>query len=319
MEWTLLTVLLGFLLDLILGDPRWLYHPVRAMGALISMMEKIIRCCLPKNKWGERAGGAILVLTVLFVSIGVPFFLLRLAYGIHVVCGIVLETFFCYQLLATKSLRDESMKVYAALEKENLPEARYAVSMIVGRDTNSLDEEGVTKAAVETIAENTADGVIAPLFYMMIGGAVGGFAYKAVNTMDSMVGYKNERYQCFGTVAAKLDDVANFIPARLAAVLMTAASFLLGMDGRNAWKIFCRDRYQHKSPNSAQTEAVMAGALDVELAGNAFYFGKLCEKPSIGDGLRRIEAEDIRRANRLLYGTAVLAVLVFGVLVSVLR
>ena len=194
----------------------------------------------------------------------------------------MIESFFCYQILAVKSLKVESDRVYRALKEEGLISGRKAVSMIVGRDTKELSEEGVTKAAVETVAENTSDGVIAPLFYMVIGGAVLGFAYKAVNTMDSMIGYKNDKYRYFGTAAARLDDAANFLPSRLAALLMIAASFLLGMDGPGAFRIYCRDRKNHKSPNAAQTESVMAGALGVELAGNAWYFGKLYEKPTIG-------------------------------------
>lgn len=312
MKWTLLAVLLGFVIDLILGDPRWLYHPVRAIGALISITEKIIRSCFPKSKAGERAGGLLQVCVVLFLSAGIPGVLLHVAYAWHLGIGLALETFWCYQILATRSLRDESSKVYERLAAEDLEGARSAVSMIVGRDTDQLTGEGVTRATVETIAENTSDGIVAPLFYLVLGGATLGFAYKAVNTMDSMVGYRNDTYQYFGTAAARLDDLVNFIPARLSAVLMTAAAFLLGMNGRGAWRIFCRDRYHHKSPNSAQTEAVMAGALDVQLAGNAYYFGTLYEKPTIGDAVRQIEPEDIRRANHLLYGTALLAVLLFA-------
>ena len=221
------------------------------------------------------------------------------------------EGFMCYQILAVKSLKTESDKVYRALKEEGIEAGRNAVSMIVGRDTDSLDEVGVTKAAVETVAENTSDGVIAPLFYMMIGGAVLGFAYKAINTMDSMIGYKNEKYQYFGTAAARLDDAANYIPARLSAWLMIGAAGILGLDWRNAIRIYQRDRHNHKSPNAAQTESVMAGALDIRLAGNAWYFGKLYEKPSIGDAIRAVEPEDIRRSHKLLYGTAVLAAGVF--------
>ena len=201
------------------------------------------------------------------------------------------------------------MKVYNALKEEGLEEGRKAVSMIVGRDTERLDEKGVVKAAVETIAENFSDGVAAPMFYMMLGGTLAGYFYKAVNTMDSMVGYKNEKYYYFGFAAAKLDDLANFIPARLSAFVMIAAAFLTGLDGKNAWKIFWRDRFNHKSPNSAQTEAVCAGALRVQLAGNAYYFGKLYEKPTIGDDLRPVENRDIRRANRLMMGTAWLSLI----------
>ncbi len=218
----------------------------------------------------------------------------------------------CYQLLATRSLRDESRKVYDALKTGDMEKSRYAVSMIVGRDTQSLSREGVTKAAVETVAENTSDGIIAPLFYMMIGGAVLGFAYKAVNTMDSMVGYKNDRYRYFGTAAARLDDVLNFIPARLSAGIMILAAALAGFDGKNAWKIFRRDRLRHASPNSAQTEAVMAGALRIQLAGDAWYFGELHKKPFIGDPLRTVEIEDILRSHRLMYVTAALSAVIFG-------
>ncbi len=255
----------------------------------------------------------MLVLLVVTVSTAVPAALLWILYQSFWPMGLLLETFFCYQLLAVKSLRTESDKVFCALKEEGLEKGRKAVSMIVGRDTESLTEEGVTKAAVETVAENTSDGVIAPLFYMMVGGAVLGFAYKSVNTMDSMVGYKNERYQYFGTAAARLDDIVNLIPARVAAVLMIAAAFFLGMDGRGAISIYRRDRKKHKSPNAAQTESVMAGALGVELAGDAWYFGILHKKPSIGDPTRKIEIWDIKRAHRLLYGTSILAlVLLMG-------
>lgn len=267
---------------------------------------------MPRTKKGERIGGVLLVIVVLSVSVLTPGLVLFFAYGYAWQLGMAVQTFMCYQILATKSLKTESDKVYRALKEEGLKSGRKAVSMIVGRDTQKLTEEGVIKATVETVAENTSDGVIAPLFYMMLGGAVLGFGYKAVNTMDSMVGYKNERYQYFGTGAAKLDDVVNYIPARLSAWMMIAASYLMGMDGRNAVRIYLRDRHNHKSPNAAQTEAVMAGALRIQLAGNAWYFGKLYEKLTIGDALRKVELEDIRRSHRLLYATAVLSVLLFG-------
>lgn len=278
---------------------------------------KNIRNCLPANKTGKRIGGGILVLVVVTVSTGVPAVILSVAYKYFWQLGLALESFWCYQILATKSLKVESDRVYIALKDKGLEAGRKAVSMIVGRDTQNLTEEGVTKAAVETVAENTSDGVIAPLFYMLIGGAVLGFAYKAINTMDSMVGYKNDRYQWFGTAAAKLDDVVNFIPARVSAVLMIVASYLTGMDGKNAARIFRRDRFNHKSPNSAQTEAVMAGALDVQLAGDAWYFGKLHKKPTIGDPVREMELLDIRRSHKLLYGTAMLG-LILGIILRIL-
>lgn len=268
---------------------------------------------MPKNKQGERIGGVILVVIVVSVSTAVPFGILYAAYHVQFWLGIIIESFMCYQILAARSLQKESDLVYLVLRDEGIEAARKAVSMIVGRDTESLDEEGVTKAAVETVAENTSDGVIAPLCYMILGGAVLGFTYKAINTMDSMVGYKNEKYQYFGTAAAKLDDVVNYIPARISAFLMIIAAFLTGMNGKNAWKIFLRDRYNHKSPNSAQTESVMAGALDIQLAGDAWYFGKLHKKPTIGDPIRTIEIEDIRRSHKLMFGTEILAMLLFGV------
>ena len=304
----------GFVLDLIFGDPRWLYHPVCLIGKLISLLEKGSRRIFPKSQKGELAGGCLEVLLVCGLCFLVPFGILHVLYGWQPWLGFLLETFWCYQLLATKSLKTESMKVYDRLVNGTLEEARYAVSMIVGRDTKSLTPEGVTKAAVETVAENASDGIIAPMFYMAIGGAPFMFLYKGINTMDSMLGYKNDRYLYFGRCAAKLDDAANYIPARVSGWLMVAGTLFVGLDTKNAAKIYRRDRRNHASPNSAQTEAAMAGALDVQLAGNAYYFGKLYEKPTIGDAIRKVEAEDIPRANRLLYSTSVLGMVVFFVL-----
>nr|WP_297934063.1 adenosylcobinamide-phosphate synthase CbiB [uncultured Blautia sp.] len=312
MKWTALALVLGFFIDLLVGDPRWLYHPVRIIGHGISFLEKHLRTCFPKTEKGEQRAGFLLVLLVCAGSAAVPFGILYLAYRIHLVFGICLEILMCYQMLAVKSLKDESMRVFEELKKGDLEGARYAVSMIVGRDTRTLDEAGVTKAAVETVAENTSDGIIAPLFYMAIGGPVLMFFYKGVNTMDSMVGYKNEKYLNFGRYAAKFDDIMNYIPARISAWLMIAASYMCGFDGKNAAKIYIRDRYNHASPNSAQTEAVMAGALDIQLAGNAYYFGKLYEKPTIGDNIRPVESQDIQRANRLLYVSAAVAAGLFA-------
>ena len=311
-KWTALALVLGFFIDLLVGDPRWLYHPVRIIGHGISFLEKYLRKCFPDTEKGHQRAGFVLVLLICVGSAGIPFGILYLAYKIHVVLGVCLETVMCYQMLAVKSLKDESMRVFEELKKGDLEGARYAVSMIVGRDTKALDEAGVTKAAVETVAENTSDGIIAPLFYMAIGGPVLMFFYKGVNTMDSMVGYKNEKYLNFGRCAAKFDDIMNYIPARISAWLMVAASYVCGFDGKNAAKIYKRDRYNHASPNSAQTEAVMAGALDIQLAGNAYYFGKLYEKPTIGDNIRPVESQDIKRANRLLYVSAAMAVALFA-------
>lgn len=306
-------VVIGFIMDVLFGDPRWLYHPIRLIGKLIEVLEKGIRFLLPKTPKGELAGGGILTLLVMGISTLIPFGILWVLNRYVPVAGFVLGCFWCWQLLAMKSLKSESMKVYAELIKGDLPSARTAVSMIVGRDTESLTKEGVTKAAVETIAENASDGVIAPLFYLAIGGPVLGFWYKSINTMDSMIGYKNDRYLCFGRIAAKLDDVVNWLPARLTALLMIAAAACQGRDVKGAVRVFKRDRFCHASPNSAQTEAVMAGALQIQLAGDAWYFGKKYEKPTIGDPIRNIEDEDIVRANNLLYGTGFLAAGLVGV------
>ncbi|HJF93824.1 MAG TPA: adenosylcobinamide-phosphate synthase CbiB [Lachnoclostridium phocaeense] len=311
---SLAALIIGSILDFILGDPRGLWHPVQGIGWVISRLERILRRIFPSGKTGERWAGGLLVILTLLISVGLPALLLLLLSFIHPLLSFLLSCIFCWQMLAAKSLRVESMKVQEALEQEGLEAGRRAVSMIVGRDTRDLTEEGVIKAAVETVAENTSDGVTAPLFYMILAGPLGGIAYKAVNTMDSMVGYKNETYQYFGTCAARLDDAANFIPARLSALFMIAAAFLAGYDGKNAWRIFKRDRKKHKSPNAAHTEAVMAGALNVRLAGDAWYFGKLFKKPFIGDDIRPVERQDIARACRLEYATALLQLLVLGAL-----
>lgn len=299
----------GFLLDLILGDPYFLPHPVRFIGSLITAAEKKLRKNSEENGGkndSEIRRGAVMVCFVLAAVVTVAGILLWTAYRLHPWAGVLMESLMTYQILAVKCLRVESMKVYRCLKEGNLIQARAAVSMIVGRDTDCLDEEGAAKAAIETVAENTSDGVIAPMLYLALGGPVLGFAYKAVNTMDSMVGYKNEKYLYFGRIAAKLDDAVNFIPARISAGLMIAAAFLSGREfsGKNAFRIYRRDRGNHASPNSAQTESVCAGALGIRLAGDASYFGKIVHKPYIGDAQRKVEYEDIKRANRLMYKTA---------------
>ncbi len=296
----------AFVLDLIFGDPRFLPHPICWIGKLISVSEKFLRKAVKNN----LIGGVFLVLIVCTFCFAIPYFLL---FGLKLIsreAAFILELFWCYQILATKSLRVESMKVYTALKEKGIEEGRKFLSYIVGRDTENLDEKSVVKATVETIAENTTDGVIAPLIFMAIGGAPLAFLYKGINTMDSMVGYKNEKYILFGRAAAYLDDVANFIPARISAVFMIIASAFCGFNAKNALKIYKRDRRNHKSPNSAQTESVCAGALEIELAGDAVYFGKKVEKPTIGDDIRPIELDDIKRANLLMTITSVLSVVV---------
>lgn len=304
----------GFVLDLLIGDPHFIPHPVRLIGSLISFLDKRLNSDVKYNSSENEANltkykrGVLLAFTVIFATFAVSVIILVAAYSINLYAGVIVESVMTWQILATKCLRVESMRVYDALRTDGVEAGRRAVSMIVGRDTSVLDESGVTRAAVETVAENTSDGVIAPMLYTAIGGPVLGFVYKAVNTMDSMLGYKNDKYMYFGRFAARLDDVVNFIPARISAYLMIIAAFIGGrqFDGKNAYRIFKRDRFNHASPNSAQTESVCAGALRVQLAGDAVYFGKLVKKKYIGDRLREIEYEDIKRANRLMYITAFL-------------
>lgn len=304
-------VLGGFVLDAIFGDPAWLPHPVVLMGKAITALEKRLRAQFPQTPQGELCGGAVLAAVLPVGTFLITALVCRLAAALHPLAGLAVQMFWCAQALAAKGLAQESRNVYKELQKQDLPAARKAVARIVGRDTQNLTAEGVTKAAVETVAENASDGVIAPLLYMLLGGAPLALCYKAVNTMDSMVGYKNERYLYFGRAAAKLDDAANYLPARMAALLLAGAAALTGQDARGALRIWRRDRRSHASPNSAQTEAVMAGALGVQLAGPASYFGKLYEKPTIGDALRPVEPGDILRANRMLYaaGTLCMALL----------
>ena len=302
---------LGFLLDLWLADPGWMPHPVVLMGKCITRLEEVLRRRLPATPKGERAAGCVLAVLLPVGTLVHTGAICLLAGRIHPLLGLAVQTFWCWQALAVKGLAEESKNVYRQLAAEDLPGARRAVARIVGRDTQALTEEGVTKAAVETGAENFSDGVAAPLFYMMIGGAPLALCYKAVNTMDSMIGYKNQRYLQFGRAAAKLDDAANYLPSRLAAVFWIAAAGLTGQDAPNAWRIWRRDCRNHASPNSAQTESACAGALGVQLAGPAYYFGEYYNKPTIGDARRPIEPRDILRANRMLFAGAGLA-LVLG-------
>ena len=308
-------VSIGFVLDAIFGDPDFKLHPIRLIGYLISILEKVMRRIFPKN---ERLGGAVMAICVLIICGGVPFAILFFAYRLNYFFGIAIESVICYFMLAAKSLKQAGMSVYKPLKNGDVDGARKSVSMIVGRDTESLDDIGITKAAVETVAENTSDGVIAPLIYMAIGGGVLGCIYKAINTMDSMVGYKNDRYINFGRFAAKLDDIANYIPSRISAYLMIFASKIMGYNSRNAYRIFKRDSRNHASPNSAQTESVVAGAMEIQLAGDAYYFGKLYKKPFIGDSIKPIKYDNIADSIKLMYITSVIsAVLFIGLKVAV--
>ncbi|MBR1628519.1 MAG: cobalamin biosynthesis protein CobD [Lachnospiraceae bacterium] len=297
----------GFCLDLLIGDPHELPHPIRLIGRWIGWLDRRLMGG-GRRPIIERLLGCLLVVLVCVPTVLIAYAVLHISSHFCPVVGIAIEAVLTAYLLAAKSLKTESMRVFDALSKSNIEEARRAVSMIVGRDTETLDEAGIVRAAVETVAENTTDGVIAPMLYAALGGPVLGFLYKAISTMDSMVGYRNERYRFFGTAAARLDDMLAFFPARIAALLMILSCGLLGsdFDANNAFRIFRRDRWAHKSPNAAQTESVVAGALHVRLAGNAYYFGKLQEKPFIGDDDRAIEVEDIRRVNHLMLAAAVL-------------
>ena len=307
-------LLIGFLLDMVLGDPLGRFHPVCGIGWLIGKTEKVLcRYSTGRGRKAEISAGAGLVIVVCGMTGIIAAGIIYLAGLLHPWLSFAVQCLMCWQVLAMRSLKNESMKVYYPLKQGDIESARRAVAMIVGRDTQMLDAAGITKAAVETVAENTSDGVIAPFFYMIIGGPLLGLVYKAVNTMDSMVGYHNDKYEYFGKAAARLDDLVNLIPSRLSAVLMVLAAWVLRYDIRGAWRIYRRDRYQHKSPNSAQTEAVCAGALQIRLAGDASYFGTIVPKPYIGDDIRPVEPEDICRANRLLYTAAVLmAILTAG-------
>lgn len=311
MQDRIIIIAIAFVLDLLIGDPAWLWHPVRGIGWLIAHVDKLL-CKIfrlgnerESDKFKKLTSGVILVIAVVTISLSVQALILYAAWRIDPLLRTIVECIMCYQMLAMKSLMGESMKVYRALRDKDVGMARNAVSMIVGRDTASLDEQGIVRAAVETVAENTSDGVVAPMIYMVMFGALGGCFYKAVNTLDSMVGYKNDRYIYLGRAAAKLDDILNFIPSRVSAIFMLIAAFIIKLDVKAAWRIFKRDRFNHASPNSAQTEAICAGALSVQLAGDTYYFGELYKKPTIGDGIRDIETEDIKRVNRLMYGTAV--------------
>lgn len=301
-----LPLLCGFVLDMIAGDPYWLPHPVRAVGRLISRLEKIAR------SGGDLAlNGVLLALSVIFITVSAALAVTAFGFFVSFWLGIAVESVLCCYLIAARSLRAESTKVRRALERGDVEAARQAVSMIVGRDTSVLDDKGIARAAVETVAENTSDGVTAPIMFIGLFGAVGGFLYKAVNTMDSMIGYKNEKYRELGRFAARLDDFLNFIPSRLTALVMIFSAFILRLDGKGAYRIWRRDRLKHASPNSAQTESVCAGALGLRLAGDAYYFGELHKKEFIGDSVREIEPLDIKRANRLMYLTSAITALVF--------
>ena len=318
----LAAVILGFIVDAIIGDPYRLPHPVRYIGWWISKLERFFRKICKNTPRGECIAGVLMAICVLIITGVVSSFVLWICMRISIWLYFIISIIICWQCLAAKCLKDEALKVTKYVKDDDINAARTQIGMLVGRDTKGMSMSDVIRAAVETVAENTSDGVVAPMFWMMIGGPVGGLLNKAVNTMDSMVGYKNEKYINFGCIPARLDDVLNYIPARLTAIFMIAVSGILKLDMKGAYRIWKRDRRNHKSPNSAQGESACAGALGVQLGGDAVYFGVLHKKPTIGDKSRELEANDISKSCKLMYGASVLGLIVFsclGILIHGLR
>ncbi len=308
---TLLALFFGVILDRIIGDPVWLPHPVRWIGAYIRFWDRELN--RPgKSKKSLFFRGLLLVLLVLFTVLFITGLLCLICYDISPFLGLAAESILAFWVVSAKDLKDESMAVCESLQRGDTEQAGRDLSMIVGRDTAPLNEEGMIRAAVETVAENTTDGVIAPMLFLLIGGGVLGMLYKAVNTMDSMIGYRNPVYRYFGKAAARLDDIVNYIPAWISAFFMTAAAFLLGYDGRNAFRVFRQDRKKSASPNAGKTESVMSGALHIALGGDAFYGGELFQKPFIGLNEEAVPPlpEDIEEACRLMGGTQILLIVV---------
>jgi adenosylcobinamide-phosphate synthase len=310
----MIPLILGYALDLLVGDPQGFPHPIRLIGKMIENLEIVLRkkC---KSARDERHAGIILWVSVVLTSYVVPLVILWLSSKISIMLALAIETIMSAFILATKSLKDESMIVHKYLEQNDISSARKYLSYIVGRDVENLNSNQIAKAAVETVAENTSDGVIAPMLFILIGGAPLGFLYKGINTLDSMVGYKNEKYINMGRFSALADDAANFLPSRIAAYLMIAASYILNMDYKSAYRIYKRDRYNHKSPNSAHTESVCAGALNIMLGGPNYYGGVLVAKPTIGDDKRPVVNDDIKKSNKLMYATSLLC-LIIGITVK---
>lgn len=310
-----LILISAILMDLLLGDPRWLPHPVVGIGKLISVLERHLR----RRLHDERLAGVLLLIFVAGTTALLAFLLLKGTTAINTFLGIALATVLAWTCLAARSLHRESALVADRLIAGDLEGARHYLSRIVGRDTDDLDEAEIWRALVETVAENTSDGIIAPLFYLMIGGPVLGLTYKAVNTLDSMVGYRNERYLRFGWASARFDDLVNWLPARMTGLLMVVIAPLVGLSGGAAFRIMLRDGKNHSSPNSGIPEAAAAGALAVRLGGANRYFGTIVEKPTIGDPLRELSHDAYRGAVRLMYGSTALMLVLWGALVCVIR
>lgn len=304
----MLALTLGYLLDLLFADPRWLYHPVRVIGLLINFLEKTLRN--PENKKHDKAKGFVLLIVVILLSYLIPYLILLFCSRISPILAIGIETIMVFQIMATKSLKTEVMKVYRKIKENDIDGARKFISYLVSRDTESLSFSDISKAAVETVSENIVDGVISPLFFLIIGGAPLGFLFKGVSTLDSMVGYKNDKYYDFGYASAKMDDILNYVPARITGFLIVAVAFLLGYDYKASYRILMRDKRNHSSPNSAWSEAPVAGALGIQFGGKVPYFGKMFEKATIGDNIKMVDGEDIIKVNRILYLSSISAMVI---------
>lgn len=310
----LIAMVIGFILDLLFGDPEPMPHLISLIGKLISALEKLLRRLLPKSAAGERTAGGLLLALVALICFGVPFGLLMLCYWLTPILGIAVEALLCWQIFASKSLRDACMKVYRALKRGNPERARKAVSRVVSRDTDALDEAGIIRATVESASKNICDAGIAPIIFTVLGGAPLGLLYRAVNVLDSMVGHVDEPYKNFGLIPARADDVLGFIPARISALLMLLGGFILNLNVSNGFKIFKRDRRNHPGPNPGQTQSVCAGLLGIQLGGNASYNGIVHMRKTIGDPIRRIELDDIKRSCSLVFNTVLIsAVLFYGI------
>lgn len=304
----MMALAIGLCLDLVFGDPHWLPHPIRYIGKGIEKVEQWLRK-EDDSPSVQRVKGVLLWVIMVMGTFLIYKMIQRITYGIHFYLGVAVESFVIYQILAIRCLRDETMRVYDALEAEDMQSARKWISYLVTRNTESMTEEEVVKATVETISENIVDGITSPLFFIALGGAPLGMLYKAVNTLDSMVGYKNERYQYFGWFSARMDDVFNYIPARLTGLFIVLIATVFGYDGANAWRILIRDRKNHSSPNSPYSEAPVAGALRIQLGGRATYFGVTKDKPTMGDAIVPIERKHIKATNRLMIQTSMTAVI----------
>ena len=311
----MITIVLGYTMDLFIGDPYWLFHPVRWIGQFILFLEGKLLTHESSNK--QRTKGLILLLLVSVAAYLVPLVIVIVTFSIHPLLGLLVESFMIYQIFATKCLDVETKKVYIALKQGDMVAARKAISYLVSRDTETMTEEEIIKASIETIAENLGDGIVAPMFYVVIGGAPLGWYYKSVNTLDSMVGYKNDKYNHYGYCSAKWDDVLNYIPARLTAVFILIAGLFLRYNLRNGIQILKRDKKNHASPNSAYPESAAAGLLDIQLGGKASYFGQVSIKPTMGDLNKKLEVEDLLKTKHLLYTTSIVSMFVLLSLKSI--